>query len=74
MGVYGRVRHPMYLGTHLFYLGLAIFTLSLAALVVWIVTAAYYNKLANYEEQLLLEKFGNDYVEYKKTVRKWIPL
>ncbi len=54
VGVYGRVRHPMYLGTHLFYLGLAIFTLSLAALVVWIVAAAYYNTLANYEEQLLL--------------------
>ena len=29
-GVYGRVRHPMYLGTFLIYLGLAVITLSLA--------------------------------------------
>ena len=74
VGVYGKVRHPMYLGTHLFYLGLTIITLSLAALVVWIIAFGYYNTLANYEENLLLEKFGDDYREYTKKVRKWIPV
>ncbi|MHA1288612.1 MAG: methyltransferase family protein [Candidatus Thorarchaeota archaeon] len=74
VGVYGRVRHPMYLGTHLFFLGLALLPLSLAAIVVWGIAAVYYNTLANYEEQLLEEKFGNDYLEYKKNVRKWIPI
>jgi len=74
VGVYGRVRHPMYLGTHLLYLGLAVATFSLAAIVVWIVAFTYYNSLANYEENLLEERFGSEYLEYKKNVRKWIPL
>lgn len=73
-GVFSRVRNPMYLGTVLFYLGLIVFTESLAALVVWLVTCVYYNMLANYEEKMLFEKFGDTFLEYKKTVRKWIPV
>jgi protein-S-isoprenylcysteine O-methyltransferase Ste14 len=73
-GVYGRVRHPMYLGTHLVYLGLGVITLSLASILVWAITAAYYNTLAIYEENLLVERFGEEYLEYKKNVRRWIPL
>ena len=74
VGVYGRVRHPMYLGTHLVYLGLAVATFSLAALVVWIITFAYYNSLANFEENLLEARFGEEYLKYKKSVRKWLPV
>ena len=74
VGVYGRVRHPMYLGTHLVYLGLAVATFSLAAIVVWIIAFAYYNSLANFEENLLEERFGEEYLEYKKSVRKWLPV
>ncbi|MFX1264868.1 MAG: methyltransferase family protein [Promethearchaeota archaeon] len=73
-GVFARVRHPMYLGTHLFYLALAIGTLSLASIVMWIITFAFYNVLANYEERLLEERFGEEFLEYKKKVRKWLPL
>ncbi|RLI55659.1 MAG: hypothetical protein DRO87_06965 [Candidatus Thorarchaeota archaeon] len=72
-GVYGRVKHPMYLGTLLVYLGLAVMTLSLASILVWMVAAAYYNALANYEENLLEERFGGEYLEYRKSVRKWLP-
>jgi protein-S-isoprenylcysteine O-methyltransferase Ste14 len=73
-GVYGRVRHPMYLGTFLFYLGLSVATLSLASLAVWIITVAFYNTLANYEEKKLEERFGGEFQDYKKEVRKWIPV
>jgi protein-S-isoprenylcysteine O-methyltransferase Ste14 len=73
-GVFARVRHPMYLGTHLFYLALAIGTLSLASIVVWIFTFAFYNILANYEEKKLEERFGEEFLEYKQKVRKWLPL
>ena len=73
-GVYGRVRHPMYLGTFLVYLALAIMTLSIASILVWIIAVAYYNTLAIYEENLLIERFGDDYLVYKKNVRRWIPL
>jgi protein-S-isoprenylcysteine O-methyltransferase Ste14 len=73
-GVFARVRNPMYLGTVMFYLGLILFTMSLASLVVWIIICFYYNRLANYEEGKLQEKFGEEFVEYKKSVRKWIPI
>ena len=73
-GVYRRVRHPMYLGTFLVYLGLAIITLSLASILVWAIAAAYYNSLAVYEENLLIDRFGDEYREYKKNVRRWIPV
>jgi protein-S-isoprenylcysteine O-methyltransferase Ste14 len=74
IGVFGRVRHPMYLGTHLFYLGLAIATFSLASIVMWVIIFAFYNTLANYEERKLEERFGDEYLEYKNNVRKWIPV
>lgn len=72
-GVFARVRNPMYLGTVLFYAGLTLMTLSLATVVVLLVIYVYYNMLANYEEKKLHERFGDSFLEYKKTVRKWIP-
>ena len=73
-GVFGRVRHPMYLGTHLVYLGLAVVTFSLVSIVVWVIAFAFYNTLADYEEMKLEDRFGDEFLQYKKNVRKWIPL
>ena len=73
-GVYARVRNPMYLGTVLFYVGLAVGTFSIASLVVCCIIFPYYNMLANYEETKLQEKFGDDFLTYKKQVRKWLPV
>jgi protein-S-isoprenylcysteine O-methyltransferase Ste14 len=72
-GVFSRVRHPMYLGTVLFYLGLAVGTLSIASLIFWLVIFAFYNMLASYEERLLRDRFGEQFLVYTKSVRKWIP-
>lgn len=72
-GVFARVRHPMYLGSHLLYLGLAISTFSLASIVLWVIAFAFYDSLANYEENKLEERFGEEFREYKNSVRKWIP-
>jgi protein-S-isoprenylcysteine O-methyltransferase Ste14 len=72
-GIYGRVRHPMYLGTLFFYLGLAISTLSLASVLVWLSIAIIYNRLADYEERLLEERFGEEFLEYERRVGKWVP-
>ena len=73
-GVFARVRHPMYLGTHLFYLGLAIVTFSLASIVLWAVIFVFYNSLADYEESKLEERFGKEFLQYKSSVKKWIPI
>ncbi len=72
-GVFARVRHPMYLGSHLFLLGLAISTFSLASIVLWVIAFAFYDSLANYEENKLEERFGEEFLEYRNNVRKWIP-
>ncbi len=72
-GVFGRVRHPMYLGTVLFYFGLAVLTLSLLSLAFCLLIFLLYNRLADYEERLLDERFGDEYTEYRTKVRKWVP-
>jgi protein-S-isoprenylcysteine O-methyltransferase Ste14 len=72
-GVYSRVRNPMYLGTFLVYLALGIGTLSLASLVVWLAAFVVYDMMATYEERLLEERFVEEFLEYKKKVRKWLP-
>ncbi|MFW9986944.1 MAG: methyltransferase family protein [Candidatus Odinarchaeota archaeon] len=71
--VYSRVRHPMYLGSILLYFGFWITTLSMITLFPLLCVIIGYNYLANAEERLLKEKFGVEYLEYKKRVGKWIP-
>lgn len=71
-GIYAHVRHPLYLGTLLLYLPFTFWTFSLFSLVPWLIAVIAYNKMANYEEQVLIVEFGKKYVEYKKKVRKWI--
>jgi protein-S-isoprenylcysteine O-methyltransferase Ste14 len=63
----------MYLAAILLYVGFWVTTLSLLTLIPMLATFIGYNYLASAEEQILTEKFGNEYIEYKKKVRKWIP-
>ena len=72
-GVFGVVRHPIYLGSILFYLALLVFGLSISAAIVWIVIIAFYHFIARHEERLLLEKFGDSYSDYMKEVPMWLP-
>jgi protein-S-isoprenylcysteine O-methyltransferase Ste14 len=72
-GVFGMVRHPIYLGSILFYLGMIIATLSLLSLLMWIVIIIFYHLISRYEEKLLLKKFGIEYENYLREVPMWIP-
>ena len=72
-GIFGTVRHPLYLGSILFYLGLLIITCSLIAAGIWLIIIGFYHFIARYEEKLLLEKFGEDYIRYMKKVPMWVP-
>lgn len=73
-GIYRHVRNPMISGVLAILLGEAILLGSLA-LFVWFVVFflmnAIYIPLS--EEPGLVQRFGNDYVEYKKNVPRWIP-
>jgi len=73
-GVFAHVRHPMYLSMLLVYIALIVLTMSLASIILWIVIFIFYNKMATYEEKDLERIVGQEYLEYKKKVPKWIPI
>ena len=73
-GPYTYCRNPMTLGTDLFYMGVAIWLGSLSAIglgLVYPVGILIYIKLI--EEKELEERFGSEYLEYKKRTPFLIP-
>jgi len=72
-GVFRIVRHPVYAGALLFYLGAIIITLSIVSAALWPLIIAFYVYLCKYEERLLTEEFGNDYLEYKRKTGMLFP-
>jgi len=72
-GIFAHVRHPMYLGIILTYLGCIVGTLFLLTFVPWFLILILYVRMANYEEEQLEKRFGEEYLSYKKRVPKWIP-
>jgi protein-S-isoprenylcysteine O-methyltransferase Ste14 len=72
-GVYARLRHPMYFAALLTYLGFVILSLSAVSLVIFVVTLVFYVFISRYEEQVLVERLGDDYRRYKQTVPMLVP-
>jgi protein-S-isoprenylcysteine O-methyltransferase Ste14 len=72
-GVYGWVRHPMYLGFLLVLLGLFFVTLSILSLVVWIGLFVFFGRMATFEEQDLYKILGDQYRNNQRQIPKWIP-
>ena len=72
-GVFRLMRHPIYTGAILFYLGSIIMTLSLASAALWLVIIGFYIFICRYEESILTESFGSDYLEYKKKTGMLFP-
>ena len=68
-GVYAKIRHPLYLSLILQNIGIALafgviitFLMALLTMIHWIVTALI-------EEEVLLQKFPHEYMQYKQQVR-----
>uniref|UniRef100_A0A803P0B0 Protein-S-isoprenylcysteine O-methyltransferase n=1 Tax=Cannabis sativa TaxID=3483 RepID=A0A803P0B0_CANSA len=74
-GPYRWVRHPIYASTMLLFAGYCIaLQAPLASLSVVAVCLWYYEQRAKLEEALMVETFGDNYVEYASKVRyKFIP-
>jgi protein-S-isoprenylcysteine O-methyltransferase Ste14 len=72
-GIYTLTRNPMYLGIVLMLSGIAIgfgtLPFVLAAIAWWAVIQFAF---CPYEEQKLLNTFGNEYRRYRARVRRWI--
>lgn len=72
-GIYRLTRNPMYLGMALAYLGLALGTASPAALALFpVLVAVIHTQVIAREERYLEAKFGEEYLAYKASVRRWI--
>jgi protein-S-isoprenylcysteine O-methyltransferase Ste14 len=71
--VFARIRHPMYFGYLLMYLSFVILSFSVVALMIFIAVVLFYYFISHYEEQILLEKLGDGYRNYMKTVPMLIP-
>ena len=72
-GAFSIVRHPIYTGAILFYLGAAIITMSIVSAAFWILIIIFYIFIARYEERILTEEFGEDYLKYKRKTGRLFP-
>ncbi|MEN8228644.1 MAG: isoprenylcysteine carboxylmethyltransferase family protein [Bacteroidota bacterium] len=72
-GAFKIVRHPIYAGAILFYLGSSIITMSLASVLLCILIVIFYYRIARYEERILTNQFGDEYLSYKKEVGMLFP-
>jgi len=72
-GPYKWVRHPIYSGLLLAMLGTAIYFGLLRGLAGTIIGLAAFWMKSSLEEKFLTEKFGPEYIEYKKEVKALIP-
>ena len=73
IGVFAKVRHPMYLGILLIYVGFTLATFSIISLGLWVGIFFLYDKMATYEEEDLIRMFGDVYLNYQNYVPKWLP-
>lgn len=74
-GPYAFVRHPLYLGTMLLVIGFNIvlrINYAAAFFVIILISGIYYKTIAK-EEKMLIEKFGEVYIDYKKRVPAIVP-
>ena len=72
-GILGRTRNPMYFGILLFYVACFLLLISLISIGLFIVILLIYNKMVKFEERILENLFGNEFIEYKKRVPRWFP-
>ena len=72
-GIYGVTRNPMYVGLFIYLVAWAIFLSNLYTLPLVICFIFYMNKFQiELEEKALLSLFGEEFVSYKNSVRRWL--
>lgn len=72
-GIYAYVRHPQYLGFYLIIFSFLLQWPTLITLLMAPILVLMYNRLANSEEEKMLEQFGEEYTRYKSYTKKFIP-
>lgn len=72
-GLYGVVRHPQYTGIMLAVLGQIVHWPTILTLLLFPVIIALYAWLARKEEKLMAERFGEQYLAYRRSVPMFFP-
>ncbi len=63
----------MHLGHIIFFIGLIITFSSWFAVALLTILIPWFDARVRRDEQALEEHFGDDYLDYKKKVKRWIP-
>ena len=72
-GIFKYSRNPMYLGMLMIVLSTSIFYLNIYSILTPLLFMLWINKFQiKREEEFLIEKFGDEYLSYKKKTRRWI--
>lgn len=73
-GPFKYVRNPLYCGNFIIVCGVAIFTSVFWFFLLAVLGfAVQYYYIVTYEEKILLDKFGEEFVAYKRVVPAWLP-
>jgi len=72
-GVYKHIRHPGYLGELLLYFSVPLFFHSLYGFLVMVFLIPFILYRIRVEEQVLIEKFGDEYRDYMRQSKRLIP-
>jgi protein-S-isoprenylcysteine O-methyltransferase Ste14 len=72
-GVYRSVRHPIYLAALLYTMGTPLIFSSVFSFLVILGFIPCILYRIEVEEKMLIQEFGNEYLEYKKHTKKLIP-
>jgi protein-S-isoprenylcysteine O-methyltransferase Ste14 len=70
-GIFGVVRHPLYLGTALWSVALMLVFQSILSVILGIVAIACFWMASRKEDEFNIKKFGDGYREYMKRVPMW---
>jgi protein-S-isoprenylcysteine O-methyltransferase Ste14 len=72
-GIYGRIRHPLYLGEMTRNIGFAVLLSSWYGLGLVVVANLFLVVRIPREERMLVEAFGDEYKEYRKKTKRLVP-
>lgn len=72
-GLYARMRHPQYTGFMLIMFGFLLQWPTLPTLVMFPILCWVYVRLANREEQIAIDEFGDAYRRYRDTTPAFVP-
>lgn len=72
-GPYKYVRHPQYTGLFLITIGMLIQWPTIITLVMWPVLTLSYIRLAKKEEKIVIEEFGEKYLDYRSNTPAFFP-